>query len=314
MKKYEVLAYYIFTPIEDPHGEVALHKKFFEGRDVTSRIYISEEGINGQMSAEESDALAYREWMASKGYKIDFKIHSHHEQVFPRMTVKYRKQLVAFDSDVDVSKGGEHVSPEKWSEMLESDDGHVLLDVRNNYEWKIGHFEGSECPPCETTRDFHAYTEDLLTKIDKEETPVMMFCTGGIRCEIYSALLKEKGVKKVFQLQGGVINYGLKEGKKHWKGKLFVFDDRLAIPISDEKAEVISVCKSCGEKSDDYYNCANMDCNELFIACKECLKEHAGCCQPSCVEAPHVRPYHHQTPHKPFRRKHHYRAQKLVNN
>ncbi len=306
MKKYEVLAYYIFTNIPDPQREVAEHKQFFAGRDVMSRIYISEQGINGQMSAEESDSLAYREWMASRGYDIHFKIHYHHEHVFPRMTVKYRKQLVAFDADVDVNNGGEHVSPEKWSEMLEANDGHVLLDIRNNYEWKIGHFEGAECPPCETTRDFRGYTEELLQRIDKEETPVMMFCTGGIRCEVYSAILKEKGVKKVFQLQGGVINYGLQEGNKHWKGKLFVFDDRLAIPISGEKAEVISTCRRCGETSDDYYNCANMDCNELFISCRECLKELAGCCQPSCKEAPHVRPYHHQTPHKPFRRKHHY--------
>lgn len=304
--KYEILAYYTFTPINDPKKEVALHKEFFNGRDVMSRIYISEGGINGQMSAAEGDSLAYREWMASRGFDIEFKIHYHHEHVFPRMTVKYRKQLVAFDSQVDVSLGGEHVSPKEWGEMLEADDGHVVLDIRNEYEWKIGHFKDAECPPCETTRDFRAYTEELLQRIDKEETPVMMSCTGGIRCEIYSAILKEKGVKKVYQLQGGVINYGLKEGSKHWKGKLFVFDDRLAIPISDEKPEVISQCHSCGTPSDDYFNCANMDCNQLFISCRPCLDKLLGCCQCSCMESTHIRPYRKDMPHKPFRRKHHY--------
>ncbi len=307
-KNYAVLAFYLIEPIEDPIAEVKLHKEFFKERDVMSRIYISEEGINGQMSALKEDAEAYREWMLGRSpfNRVHFKIHWHHEHAFPRQTVKYRKQLVAFDMDVDLSQRGEHVPPKKWKEMLESGEEVVLLDVRNKYEWDIGRFAGAECPPCETSRDFKQFTDDLLERLDKKNTPVMMYCTGGIRCEVYSALLKEKGVEKIFQLQGGVINYGLEEGKEHWEGKLFVFDDRLAIPINEEEPEVVGTCHHCKEPYDHYYNCANMDCNELFICCSNCLKTYAGCCQAECQAAPHVRPYHHQTTHKPFRRKHHY--------
>lgn len=307
-QKYSVLAYYIFTPIVNPYEEVTRHKRFFDGRDATSRIYISHQGINGQMSAAVEDANAYMEWMHSRPEfaSIKFKIHPYHENVFPRLTIKYRKNLVAYDRDVDPHKGGEHVSPEQWATMLENQSDKVLLDVRNDYEWKVGHFEGAELPPCETFRDFEQYAEQLKESVDPKATPVMMYCTGGIRCELYSTILKERGFDKVYQLDGGVINYGLKHSSKHWLGKLFVFDDRMAIPINDEETPAVGTCHHCNTSSESYYNCANMDCNTLFLCCPECLKEFAGCCQSSCAEAPRRRPYHHQNPHKPFRRGYNY--------
>lgn len=302
-----ILAYYRFTKIANPQEFVSDHKTFFEGRDATARIYISEEGINGQMSAQEADALAYMDWL--RGFPnfqdIVFKVHTYHENVFPRLTIKYRKQLVAIDHPVDLTKQGEHVSPERWSSMLDQrGENHILIDVRNDYEWKIGCFEGSECPPCETFRDFKAYADELKERINPKETSVMMCCTGGIRCEIYSALLKEKGFENVYQLDGGIINYGLKEGQRHWKGKLFVFDDRLAVPISKEATETIGSCDHCGIANDSYYNCANMDCNHLFLCCSDCAKTFSGCCSEECQTSPRVRPYHQETAHKPFRRQH----------
>lgn len=306
-KPYLVLAYYHFVQLQNPQQEVLLHKDFFKGRDVTCRIYISEEGINGQMSAARADAVAYMDWMKSKPefQNVVFKLHEHHEQAFPRTTVKYRKQLVAIDAKVDLSKTGEHVSPKQWKEMLENIPDKVLLDVRNDYEWKIGHFEGSELPPCETFREFVQYAEDLKKKIDPQQTPVMMCCTGGIRCELYSAILKENGFDKVYQLDGGIINYGLQEGSKHWQGKLFVFDDRLAVPLDEENQTIVSHCLHCEKPNDTYYNCANMDCNDLFLCCPECLPQFNGCCCDKCKNATRVRPYQQMT-HKPFRRAHQY--------
>lgn len=305
---YFVLAFYHFLSLPDPHAEVAAHKQFFEGRDVTSRIYISENGINGQMSASRADAQAYMDWMHSRTeFKdVHFKIHEYHEQAFPRCTVKYRKQLVAVDEVVDLEKRGEHVSPEKWQQMLEEETEYVLIDVRNDYEWKVGHFEGAELPPCETFRDFKQYAHDLKEKVDPQKTPIMMYCTGGIRCELYSSILLEQGFDKVYQLQGGVINYGLKQGSKHWLGKLFVFDDRLTVPISQEETKVIGICHYCQKPNDTYVNCANMDCNALFLCCPDCLKQHSGCCKDECKEAPRLRPYHEATTHKPFRKKYNY--------
>jgi UPF0176 protein len=305
-----VLAYYYFAKLADPHAEVAIHKAFFAERDVTCRIYISEEGINGQMCAIRADAQAYMDWMEQRPeFKgIRFKIHPYHEHVYPRTTVKYRKQLVAIDTEVDMSKTGEHVSPKKWKEMLAEKKDRILIDVRNDYEWKVGRFEGAELPPCETFREFTEYADSLKEKNDPQKTPVMMYCTGGIRCELYSAILKERGFENVYQLDGGIIGYGLEEGNTHWLGKLFVFDDRLAIPISEnEESPVIGKCHHCNTPIDNYYNCASMDCNVLFLCCSECLKQHVGCCCTKCTESPRLRPYHEQNPHKPFRRAHHYR-------
>jgi UPF0176 protein len=307
-KKYLILAYYFFTPIENPQKEVSEHFAFFKGRDVAGRIYFSEQGINGQMSAIAQDAQDYMDWLKSdeRFAKIEFKIHFYHENVFARMTVKVRKQLVALDAPVDMNLTGERVSPQKWREMLEQkDEETLLLDVRNDYEWEIGHFEGSELPKLEKFREFPAYAKKLKEERDPKKTKVMMCCTGGIRCELYSALLKEEGFEQVFQLEGGILNYGLQEGTRHWKGSLFVFDDRLSVPISPrEETEVISRCMYCGALSDSYYNCANMDCNELFLSCPDCAKEHIGCCSKNCEGAPRVRPFYPAERPKPFRRLH----------
>ncbi|MBX7066809.1 MAG: rhodanese-related sulfurtransferase [Parachlamydiales bacterium] len=297
--EYKVLAYYSVEPLENPLEEIALHKKFFETRDFKGRIYISEQGINGQSSGRADHADEYMLWMKERFQKMPFKVHMSHEHAFPKMTVKYRKQLVAVDCPVDFSMVGEHVSPEQWKKMLEEQDSEtIVLDVRNDYEWKIGHFKGAELPKLETFRQFPEYAKELKKEKDPQKTRVMMYCTGGIRCEYFSALMKQEGFENVYQLDGGVINYGLKEGGDQWEGKLFVFDDRLAVPMGD--GEAISSCKHCGKSNDVYHNCANMDCNELFLCCSDCLKVHKGCCCSECEAAPRIRPY--QENGKPFRK------------
>jgi len=291
---YFVLAYYYIGSIENPEEELRRHKDFFETRDFKGRIYISKEGINGQASGSAEHAEEYMLWMRSDSRfkEIDFKIHLAEKHAFPKMTVKVRKQLVAIDCDVDLSLQGEHVSPERWKEMLEEKAaGTMLIDVRNDYEWEVGHFEGAELPKLETFRQFPQYAKDLKERCDPQTTPVMMYCTGGIRCEFYSAVLKKEGFEKVYQLDGGVIGYGLEEGSKHWKGKLFVFDDRLVVPISEEKVDSIASCTHCGVSCDVYHNCANMDCNDLFVCCSSCLKMHQGCCETACLEHGRVRLY-----------------------
>jgi UPF0176 protein len=302
---YIALAYYLFVPLEDPLLEVRKHKEFFEKKECTGRIYISEEGINGQMSGTIADAEAYIIWLKAdpRFEAVDFKMNPTQEQIFPRMTVKYRNQLVALDQKIDVADTAERVSPQKWREMLES-GRYWVLDVRNRYEWEIGHFEGAHLPPLENFREFPTYAEKLSQEIDPETTPVMMYCTGGIRCELYSVILKKKGFKNVYQLHGGVINYGLQEGKKHWKGKLFVFDDRLAVSIDGHESEPIAHCLHCQLPNDTYYNCANMDCNELFVCCSSCLTIFSGCCSHQCQKNPRVRPLESKSGNKPFRRKH----------
>lgn len=309
-KDFFIIAYYCFTSISDPDLEVAKHKEFFQNRDIKSRIYISKEGINAQMSAKLSHAEEYMSWMKSdeRFAQIDFKIHSYHEHVFPKATVKVREQLVALDIPVDPKEGGEHISPEKWKEMLDNRDSDtLLLDVRNDYEWKVGRFENSTLPPLEAFREFPKYAKELKEKHDPSKTKVMMYCTGGIRCELYSVLLKKEGFENVYQLDGGVIKYGQQAGAKHWEGKLFVFDDRLAVAVSEkESAKVIGECHHCNTSADAYHNCANMDCNELFICCPTCGEKFQGCCSTECQNTPRLRPYQQTDYPKPFRKWYHY--------
>lgn len=291
---YSVLAYYYIGPIEDPALEVERHKEFFKTRDFKGRIYIAKQGINGQASGSQEHAKEYIEWMRGdpRFQEIDFKIHTSDKHPFPKMTVKEKRQLVAIDCEVDFSNVGEHISPEEWKKKIETkDDDTLILDVRNDYEWKVGHFEGAELPQLETFRQFPSYAKELKEKRDPKKTSVMMYCTGGIRCEFYSAVLKKEGFEKVYQLDGGVVEYGLQEGSEHWKGKLFVFDDRLVVPISEDKSAPISSCSLCLSPCDVYYNCANMDCNELFICCLTCLRASQGCCCSNCLETGRVRPY-----------------------
>ncbi len=306
---YQVLAYYYFTCIENPHVEVVRHLEFIQTKNIQCRVYISYEGINGQMSAPAEDAKAYQEWLKSdpRFKDVTFKIHTHTDHVFPRAAVKFRKQLVAIDEKVDKALTGEHVAPEQWKEMLQNrDEKTLLLDVRNDYEWEIGHFEGAELPKLASFREFPQYARQLKQSCDPKETKVMMYCTGGIRCELYSAMLKKEGFEQVYQLDGGVINYGLKKGHDQWRGKLFVFDDRLAVPIDEKTDEVISCCRHCEVPSDIYYNCANMDCNELFLACPKCAEKLKGCCSEQCTQTPRLRPYEKKARPKPFRRAHYY--------
>lgn len=304
---YSVLAYYAFVPVADPHHEVLEQRAFLERCDATARIYLSEDGINGQLSIATADGEKYMSWLQQRPpfTDITFRLQSYHEHVFPRLTVKYRKQLVALDATVDMTMRAPHLSPKEWRRHLEGDEEFLLLDVRNEYECAVGHFRGAVTPPCETFRAFTDYAVSLKEKLPSDKK-ILMCCTGGIRCELYSSLLVQHGFKQVYQLDGGIINYGLQEGSSHWLGKLFVFDDRLTVPISDEPTETVGRCHRCDTPSESYYNCANMDCNELFLACTGCLAHYKGSCSDSCQQSERLRPYHQQHPHKPFRRWHHY--------
>ena len=306
---YLVLAYYRFLKsnelLKEPERFVKAHQQFLKDKDAKGRIYINEQGINGQMSIHEKDAESYIEWVNShESFKdVEFKAHVSEEHAFAKMTIKHRKQLAALDVKVDLNRTGKHIPPKQWKEMLDSqDEDTILIDVRNDYEWKVGRFEGAILPELENFRDFGEYIEHLKNIYNAKKTKVMMYCTGGIRCELYSALMKEKGFETIYQLQGGVIKYGLEEGVKHWKGKLFVFDDRMVVPISKEESEVISHCDHCGIKAEIYLNCAYMDCNALFVTCSECARKMNGCCCEECMIQPRVRAFVETKNPKPFRK------------
>ena len=297
---YKVLAFYDISSVENPQQKVAEWHQYFKDKDVRGRIYIAHEGINAQMSCHESvDCL---DWMKEQFPGADVKIHQYDEHPFARLAIKERKQLVALDRPVDFSKQAQHATPEEWKSMLDEGDAETLvLDVRNDYEWDVGHFSGAEKPRMDTFREFDALAEKL-SQIKDKNTRILMYCTGGIRCEFFSPLLKERGFDNLFQLKGGVIGYGLHEGNKHWEGNLFVFDDRMVIPLSEEKQPSIAKCRLCSIPADTYYNCACMDCNELFTSCPSCADELKGCCSKECVDAPRRRPFDVMDRVRPYRK------------
>lgn len=303
--EYLVISFYHLFHLDNPQKEVEIQKEFLERRDIKARTYVSHQGINGQMSALKADGDAYMQWLSSRDeFKgIEFKVQPYYEHVFPRLTIKVRKELAALGVDVSIDDRGTYMSPAEWKEALESPEDKIVLDIRNNYEWELGHFEGSEPLNCDTFKEFTESVANIRQRIS-EKTKVMMYCTGGIRCEIFSALLKKEGIQNVYQLHGGIIRYGEEEKSEHWLGKLFVFDDRLAVDISDEKAPPVGTCYHCKETAEAYFNCANMDCNELFLCCPSCLEKFVGCCKEECTTAKRVRPYSYA--HKPFRRWYNY--------
>ncbi len=310
-QNYLVLAFYSFNAIENPNQEVKRWKRDLADLDVTGRIYLSEEGVNAQMSILASEAEAFREWLYTAPHfqGVEVKVTPHHEHVYPKMTVKYREQLAALDKKVDMAKTGKHVSPEEWKAMLEQKDPDtVVLDVRNDYEWDVGHFKGARRPDFKTFREFPDGVKKLKQELDPKKNRIMMYCTGGIRCELYSCLLKDEGFDEVYQLDGGVINYGNEVGEEHWKGKLFVFDDRLVAPLTpegEESQEMIGKCAHCSVETDSYINCANMDCNDLFLSCVECMDTFKGCCSAECAKAPRRRESTPTEHPKPFRKLEH---------
>jgi UPF0176 protein len=258
---------------------------------VLGRIYLAAEGVNAQLSVPTANFEAFRTHVDSYDFMKDvpFKIAVEDDgKSFIKLDIKIRKKIVADglnDENFDTTDVGKHLTAQEFNALLENPET-VCIDMRNNYESRIGHFDGAICPNVETFRDELPKSLEILAKKNPtKDKPVILYCTGGIRCEKASAFLKHNGYRDVGQLHGGIIDYKHqveREGLDNkFKGKNFVFDERDAESISHE---VISDCDQCGEKCDSYTNCGNMMCNVLFIQCHNCAQKLNGCCCDSCKD------------------------------
>jgi UPF0176 protein len=206
---------------------------------------------------------------------------------FEKMQIKIRDEIVHFGVDVDLSQTGDHISPEEFLQIYD-DSGNLrqnvlLLDARNNYEYNVGRFNGAVHLDIENFRDFPKAAKEKLS--DKKDKKTVMFCTGGIRCEKASAYLKQElGFRNVFQIDGGVLNFGRKFPDTFWEGSLFVFDKRLVVPINKKDQKAITQCGHCGMDCDLYKNCRNKFCDKLYITCIDCEHSMNGCCSDVCLE------------------------------
>lgn len=261
----------------------------WDALDVLGRTYVSNEGINAQISAPAEKFLELKAQLDNISFLKDIRLNVAIEQdnkSFLKLKIKVKEKIVADglnDETFDVTAIGTHLNAERFNELMEDPDT-VLVDMRNHYESEIGHFKGAITPDVDTFRDSLPIIEDDL-KEHKEDKNLLMYCTGGIRCEKASAYFKHKGFKNVFQLEGGIIEYTRQAKEKNLEnkfvGKNFVFDHRRSERISDD---VISNCHQCGEPCDVHVNCENQACHLLFIQCESCRKKMDTCCSTECQE------------------------------
>ena len=286
------VSFYQYFPIADPKAfrdqlYIELNKL-----NVFGRIYVAHEGINAQISVLQSNFEAFRYYLYSFPPLNNLRLNNAIDddgKSFWVLKIKVRDKIVADgirDQSFSMEKKGHYVNAEQMNELMK-DPETVVIDMRNHYEYEVGHFENAIEIPSDTFRDQLPMAVDMMK--EKKDKNIIMYCTGGIRCEKASAFLLHKGFDHVYHLEGGIINYArqIKEQGLESKfiGKNFVFDDRLGERITED---IIAHCHQCGKPSDTHINCTNEACHLLFIQCEECNKKYEGCCSTECQEFIHL--------------------------
>lgn len=287
-RPYTTVSFYRYYQIENPsdfRDQLFLDWQQFE---VVGRVYVANEGINAQIAMPSINFEGFKEAL----YSIDFLNHirlnaaiDERQKSFIKLDIKVRSKIVADgidDATFDPSNTGNYLEAEGWNEMM-NDPSTVLIDMRNHYESEVGKFENASCPDADTFREeLKLVIDEYLETKDKR---ILMYCTGGIRCEKASAWMKHNGFNEVYHLKGGIINYvnqvKANSLENKFKGVNFVFDQRLHERVSDD---VIASCHQCGKPADIHINCANQGCHLLFIQCDECAQKYNHCCSDKCKE------------------------------
>jgi UPF0176 protein len=291
---FRVLLYYKFIPIENLDVYVKRHLKFCKALGLKGRILIAEEGINGTVSGtiSQTDAYMHAIHMDPRFEDMVFKIDEVDGHVFQKLFVRKREQIIRLFEDDDVKpyeKTGKHLSPREWYKAMQDDDV-IVIDGRNNYEYEIGHFRGAIRPPLTSFREFPKWVRENLE--GKKDKKVLMYCTGGIRCEKLSGVFLNEGFSDVNQLDGGIVTYGKDRNIKGelWDGKCYVFDERISVPINQTESDrVVGKCFYCGTAEDRYVNCANPECNLQHVSCTACEEKHKRSCSDACRKHPRNR-------------------------
>ncbi|MEN9956619.1 MAG: hypothetical protein RIR46_227 [Actinomycetota bacterium] len=281
----KIILYYGFAPVADPEALKLWQKTLCESLGLKGRILISKHGINGTLGGDMSALKKYvRQTKEYAGFKkIDFKWSDGTGNDFPRLRVRVRSELVAFNApdeiEVDargVVGGGKHLKPAQVDALVaERGDEVVFFDGRNAFEAKIGKFKNAIIPDVQTSHDFIRDIESGKYD-DIKDKPIVTYCTGGIRCEILSTIMIKRGFKEVYQIEGGIVRYGESQGDKSlWEGSLYVFDDRLNINFTPD-AVTIGECEACNGPTSSFRNCTNLGCKDLVLLCDHCFEDPAN--------------------------------------
>ena len=281
----KVILYYGFAPVSDPNAVRLWQKTLCESLGLKGRILISRHGINGTLGGSMTNLKKYvKQTKEYPGFKkIDFKWSDGQGDEFPRLSVKVRNELVAFGApdDIEVTEdgivdGGAHLSPDQVHELVESrGDDVVFFDGRNAYEAKIGKFKNAVVPDVKTTKDFLGELDS--GKYDHlKDKAIVTYCTGGIRCEILSTLMKKRSFNEVYQIAGGIVRYGEAYGDQGlWEGSLYTFDGRMTVDFA-ENTEVIGRCEKCSAPTKTFHNCADDSCHRLYLLCDTCVQDRSN--------------------------------------
>lgn len=291
----KTVSFYKYFHISDPTTfRNELYLKLNELK-VFGRIYIAYEGINGQISVPESNFEAFRDTLYQSapelnGIRMNIAVDDDGKS-FWVLRMKVRPKVVAdgiTDPTFDPSKTGKYLKVKDYNELSEQ-PGTIIVDMRNHYEYEVGHFENAIEVPSDTFREQLPMAAEMLK--DHKDSNIIMYCTGGIRCEKATAYMLHNGFKNVFHVEGGIIEYARKAKEDglpiKFKGKNFVFDERLGERITDD---VLASCHICGKPCDTHTNCKNDGCHLLFIQCPECAEKYEGCCSSSCMEEKNMSP------------------------
>lgn len=275
----KVILYYKFVPLHDVNITRLWQRELCDRLGLKGRIIVSKHGINGTLGGDIEDLREYkREMNRSVLFKgIMYKWSDGNGEEFPRLSVKARDELVAFGASDElevtesgVQNGGQHLKPEQLHALIEErGDDVIFFDGRNSYEAKVGRFKNAVIPEVKTTPDFLRELED--SKYDAiKDRPIVTYCTGGIRCEILSVLMKNRGFKEVYQIDGGIVKYGEKYGDEgYWEGSLYIFDGRMNHRFSGSSKDIGS-CVHCSGNTSRFINCAEVSCNQLTLVCEDC--------------------------------------------
>lgn len=286
------ISFYQYFPIQDPQAFRDELYRACNAMKVFGRIYVASEGINAQMSVPTKYFEVFRDFLYSykplNGLRLNIAVNDNGKS-FWVLKIKVRDKIVADgidDPNFSMENKGKYVNAQQMNQLLDSPDT-VVIDMRNHYEYEVGHFENAIEIPSDTFREQLPMAADMMK--DKKDKNIIMYCTGGIRCEKASAYMLHQGFKNVFHLEGGIIHYAnkIKEAglESKFKGKNFVFDDRLGESITED---IIAKCHQCGKPADTHTNCKNDACHLLFIQCDDCAKAFDGCCTTACQEVYHL--------------------------
>ena len=287
----KIVLFYKFAPIADPEAIRLWQRALCERFNLNGRIIISKQGINGTVGGRMTNVKKYvrttKEFAPFK--EIDFKWSEGQGDEFPRLEIRVRDEIVTFGASneivVDqtgVVGGGVHLKPGEVNQLVaERGDEVIFFDGRSAHEARIGKFKNAIIPDVTTTPDFISELDS--GKYDHlKEKPIITYCTGGIRCEVLSVLMKNRGFKEVYQIDGGIVRYGEEFGDDSlWEGSLYVFDKRLKIDFSDH-AKVLGSCDYCSANTNQFYDCANLECRCLFLVCSECATKTPKITCPNC--------------------------------